>query len=297
MAGNPETLSLLNGRFYVQELVSIHRKEWALLFQEELSLPDPFRRYLSSFQEAFLFSVHEPESLIRGLKRAGLKKTLWVPSLPDVRQGISLQTLQKKILKSAHIPWEETEKTIFLNSEDLRQARELLDTLNNQTGGVRPWWAIHPGSGSPHKNWPWERFLEVALAISNQKQIQPLFLFGPVEEEAPKEMVKAIEAQGFPILNRSALPILAGVLSHCVGYLGNDSGVSHLAAALGIPTVNLFGPTDPAYWSPEGGNVTILTSALPCAPCSPEAVKLCPEKECLLSLSVNMVLDRILAVV
>ncbi len=297
MAGNPETLSLLKGRFYAQEVVSIHRKEWALLFQEELSLPDPFRRYLSSFQEAFLFSVREPEILIRGLKRAGLKKTLWIPSLPDLSQGISLQTLQKKILKSAHIPWEETEKTIFLNSEDLRQARELLDTLNNQTGGVRPWWAIHPGSGSPHKNWPWERFLEVALAISNQKQIQPLFLFGPVEEEAPKEMVKAIEAQGFPILNRSALPILAGVLSHCVGYLGNDSGVSHLAAALGIPTVNLFGPTDPAYWSPEGGNVTILTSALPCAPCSPEAVKLCPEKECLLSLSVNMVLDRILAVV
>ncbi|MFH0789970.1 MAG: glycosyltransferase family 9 protein [Pseudomonadota bacterium] len=110
-------------------------------------------------------------------------------------------------------------------------------------------------------------------------------------------MVKAIEAQGFPILKKSALPILAGVLSHCVGYLGNDSGVSHLAAALGVPTVNLFGPTDPAYWAPQGKDVTILTAGLPCAPCSPEVVKLCPEKECLLSLSVNLVLDRILAVV
>jgi ADP-heptose:LPS heptosyltransferase len=294
MAGNPETLSLLLRRFYVQEVVSIHQKEWATLFQEELTLPDHFQRYLFSFQKAYLFSSRKPESLIRGLNQAGLNKTFWIPSQPDVQKGLSLQALQKIILASENIPWVETEKTLFPNFEDLQKAREHLDRLPFKGEDKGAWWAIHPGSGSPRKNWPWERFLEVARAISNRNQIQPFFLFGPVEEETTKEMAREIEAQGFPILRNIALPILAGVLGHCAGYLGNDSGVSHLAAALGVPTVILFGPTDPEVWAPKGKNVKIIRPVLFCAPCSLEAARICLEKECFHSLSVSQVLDTIL---
>lgn len=296
MVGNPETLSLLYRRFYVQNSVSMHRKVWATLFQEELITSDPFRRYLSSFQKAYLFSSREPEVLIRGLNRAGIKKTFWIPSFPDVQKGISLQALQKEILAFNNIPWVETGKTLFLNPEDLQKGRDYLERLPPGKG-KGSWWAIHPGSGSPRKNWPWERFLGVAQAISSRNRVQPFFLFGPVEEETPQEMVRGIEAQGFPILRNMALPVLAGVLSHCAGYLGNDSGVSHLAAALGVPTVILFGPTDPETWAPKGKQVKILRPDLPCAPCSLEAARSCPEKKCLLALSLNQVLDAIPPVV
>ncbi len=292
MAGNPETLSLLLHRFYAQEVVSIHQKEWALLFQEEIPIPDRFRRTLSSFQKAYLFSPGKPEILTQGLIRAGLKRVLWIPSFPDVRKDISLHSLQKEILKSENIPWVESGKIIFPAPEDLWKAEEYL-SRDLKSRGELPLWTIHPGSGSPHKNWPLERFLDVAQELLAGKKAQPIFILGPVEQETSPGMVKMIETRGFPILRNMTLPILAGVLSCCAGYIGNDSGVSHLAAALGLPGVVLFGPTDPALWSPPGKEVRILSSFLPCAPCIRETRQLCPIKECLTSLTVAQVLEAL----
>jgi ADP-heptose:LPS heptosyltransferase len=55
-----------------------------------------------------------------------------------------------------------------------------------------------------------------------------------------------------------ALPALAGLLAECRGYIGNDSGVTHLAGALGLPTIAVFGPTDPAVWAPPGMQVSVV---------------------------------------
>lgn len=293
MAGNPETLFLLKDRFYVQEVVSIHRREWAALLQEEANLPEPFKRFLASFERAYVFTKKKPEVLIRGMNRSGVKKTIWLPSLPDVGQPHSLTARQKEVLASEHIPWVETDKLLFPGSEDLQKGREYLARL----GGQGPWWAIHPGSGSPHKNWSWERFSETAQAISRLSGIKPFFILGPAEMEAFPELAEKISGLGFPVLTDAPLPILAGVLSHCAGYLGNDSGISHLAAALGLQVVVLFGPTDPKIWRPRGKKVTILQPDWPCAPCSLEAARTCPEKACWQSLLVGQVLDRILPLV
>lgn len=292
MAGNPETLSLLLHRFYAQEVVSIHQKEWSLLFQEEILIPDRFRSTLSSFQNAYLFSHSKPEILTRGLIRAGLKRVLWVPSFPDMRKDISLHRLQKEILKSENIPWVESGKIIFPAPEDLRKAEEYLDQ-SLQSEKELPLWAIHPGSGSPHKNWPLERFLDVARKLLAGKKVQPIFVLGPVEQETAPGTVKMIETRGFPILRNMTLPVLAGVLNHCAGYIGNDSGVSHLAAALGLPTVVLFGPTDPLLWGPKGEKVRILSSFLPCSPCAPETMRVCSHKECLSFLTARHVFEAI----
>ncbi len=292
MAGNPETLSLLHHRFYAQEVVSIHQKEWALLFQEEISIPDRFRRTLSSFQKAYLFSPGKPEILTQGLIRAGLKRVLWIPSFPDVRKNISLQSLQKEFLKSENIPWVESEEIIFPAREDLRKAEEYL-SRDLKLSGKLPLWAIHPGSGSSHKNWPLGRFLDVAQELLAGKKAQPIFILGPVEQETSPGTVKMIETRGFPILGNMTLPVLAGVLSCCAGYIGNDSGVSHLAAALGLPTVVLFGPTDPHFWGPKGEKVRILSASIPCSPCMEDIKRLCAEKICLTDLTVHQVLNTI----
>lgn len=289
MAGNMETLSLLQNRFYAQEIVSIHQKEWALLFQEEKDLPDSFRRSLSSFQKVYLFSAHQPELLIRGLKRAGLEKVVWIPSLPDVRNKAPLTTLQKGVLESENIPWKKTEKYIFPAREDIVEAGKLLRKYNKGEGS-HPLWAIHPGSGSPHKNWPVERFIETAELLRDRGRVQPIFLLGPVEQERGL-ILDGIQARGRLVIKGLPLPLLAGVLSLCAGYLGNDSGVSHLAAALGLPAVVLFGPTDPAFWSPRGTAVRILNPALLCAPCDRETMQSCPTKACLKDLDVPRVLE------
>ena len=117
--------------------------------------------FLSSFPKAYVFSAHRPEIWIRGLNRAGVKKIGWIPSFPDIQQGFKLQSLQRKILDSENIPWLAPEKTVFPITEDLQKARAYL-FKHLRLEEARPLWAIHPGSGSPHKNWPLARFLETA---------------------------------------------------------------------------------------------------------------------------------------
>jgi ADP-heptose:LPS heptosyltransferase len=292
MAGNLDTLSLLHYRFYARGIVSIHQKEWAWLFQEENAIPGQFQTYLSSFQKAFLLSAHQPEMLIRGLSRAGLENVVWIPSLPDIKQGTALRARQKEILESENIPWIESDKYIFPSQEDLVEARNYL-SQHLKIKEDHPLWAIHPGSGSPHKNWPLQRFLETARNLRDRNQFQPIFLVGPVEKETDSVSISAIQNQGFPIVRDLSLPVLAGLLSYCHGYLGNDSGISHLAAAIGIPTVVLFGPTNPVYWSPQGPAIRIISTFCSCAPCDRETMRLCSSKECLISLNVQQVLEAI----
>lgn len=115
--------------------------------------------------------------------------------------------------------------------------------------------AIHPGSGSTRKNWPPERFGHVAEAIGAGRPW--LLVEGPADEPAVRALAGvggAVLAKGLP------LRVLGALLSQAGVYLGNDSGVSHLAAAWGAPTVALFGPTDPALWSPIGPRVTVARS-------------------------------------
>ncbi len=292
MAGNLETLSLLHNRFYAQEIISIHQKEWAWLYQEDGEVPQGFRENLSSFETTYIFSVHYPELLIRGLTRTGVKKICYLPSFPDIQRGISLQTLQREILQSENIPWRVPEKALFPIPEDLEKARDYLQkNLSLEEG--RPLWAIHPGSGSPHKNWPMDRFLETAKKLIIQNQVQPIFLVGPVEQEKDSNLLSVFQTQGFPVVRNLSLPVLSGVLSYCCGYLGNDSGISHLAAALGIPSVVIFGPTDPSFWSPQGTSVCIVSPVCSCAPCDHETMDHCHTKECLTSLGIGKVLEVI----
>jgi heptosyltransferase-2 len=116
--------------------------------------------------------------------------------------------------------------------------------------------ALHPGSGGRAKCWPAERFVEVANRLG-----RPLLLVeGPADEEACRVVrsglspaVAVTEAQDL------AIPELAALLQRCERYIGNDSGVTHLAAALGLPTVAVFGPTDPAVWAPLGPRVEVVS--------------------------------------
>lgn len=88
-----------------------------------------------------------------------------------------------------------------------------------------------------------------------------VFVVGEADEEIARKL-KALDPQP-PMLTGCSLVELAGFLSVCEAYVGNDSGVTHLAAALGIPVVALYGPTDPETWGARGPRVTILRSEEP----------------------------------
>ena len=102
---------------------------------------------------------------------------------------------------------------------------------------------IQPFSGSPRKNWPLEKFRGLARQL---ERIMPVrWCAGP--EDPPIEDAVHIEN----------LYELACWLAAARLYIGNDSGISHLAAAVGTPSLVLFGPTNPAVWAPRGHHVRV----------------------------------------
>lgn len=114
--------------------------------------------------------------------------------------------------------------------------------------------ALHPGSGSLGKNWPAEAFAAAAQALTPGR---PWLLV-----EGPADQVAAAALRSPNSVSARALPprVLGAILAQAGLFLGNDSGVSHLAAAWGAPTLALFGPTDPAVWGPVGPRVATLRS-------------------------------------
>jgi hypothetical protein len=111
---------------------------------------------------------------------------------------------------------------------------------------------VHPGSGSPRKNWPPERFAAVIRALPRVRLI-----VGEADVEAAQAVEHAL-GRALPRLHCPPLSELAARLAGCRAYLGNDSGVSHLAGLSGARTVVLFGPTPADVWRPLGARVTTV---------------------------------------
>lgn len=108
---------------------------------------------------------------------------------------------------------------------------------------------IHPFSGSRRKNWPLDRFRELCRRL----KMPVVWCAGPEEQ-----LEGAVRFDD--------LYTLACRIAQASVYIGNDSGISHLAAAVGTPTVALFGPTDPCIWAPRGTHIEIVRTAVPGEP-------------------------------
>jgi ADP-heptose:LPS heptosyltransferase len=116
--------------------------------------------------------------------------------------------------------------------------------------------AIHPGSGDLKKNWSPMGFSHVAN-LARQEGLEALVIEGEADEEPVSALLELLDNRP-PVLRIEDLQVVARILSQSTAYLGNDSGISHLAAAAGAPTVSLFGPTDPRTWAPQGQTVRVL---------------------------------------
>lgn len=135
---------------------------------------------------------------------------------------------------------------------------------------------LHPGAGSIRKRWPILNFLEIE-AMLKAKGMNPEFILGPAEED----LAAALPGSGRTVHILSDLTDLARLLNSAGGYIGNDSGATHLAAFLGVPTVAIFGPSDPQRWAPVGRAVETVRPDLECRPCFEIETGNCENPNCL----------------
>jgi heptosyltransferase-2 len=116
---------------------------------------------------------------------------------------------------------------------------------------------LHPGSGGAHKLWPLAGW-QAVLAWAAQQSVSCLVISGPAEAERVPTLLQDPSLPPWPCVRQMPLPQVAALLARCQMVLGHDSGVTHLAAAVGTTTLALFGPTDPCMWGPRSQRACVL---------------------------------------
>ena len=227
---------------YASATRSIEYGPLASFFTRDGDLPAELVEYFAGFQQIVSYLFDPDEIFARNLWRAGVRNLIaGSPKITD--QEHATRQLARPLERLAL--YLEDPAAWILPNEPRTINRNLI--------------AIHPGSGSESKNWPGSRFLELARWLLEQDEDRRLMLIGG---EADHERLTILKA-GLPnerLESRQNLPLvtLALELRNCALFLGHDSGISHLAAALGVPSLLLYGPTDPAVWAPRNRGVRIL---------------------------------------
>ena len=123
--------------------------------------------------------------------------------------------------------------------------------------------AIHPGSGGEHKNWLPERWRDLGRwLLERPEPVRLLLVAGEADGKIAADLRAAWEPLAGPgrllVAENLPLPQVSALLERARLFVGHDSGISHLAAAVGAPCVLLFGPTDPDVWAPPYPFVRVL---------------------------------------
>jgi len=138
--------------------------------------------------------------------------------------------------------------------------RLTLSQKRTQSGPSSNCMAIHPGSGSEKKNWAIENWIELARQLLDSS-VAPLLIVGGEAELAKIEKLKsALPQQRVELALNLPLPALAERIASCSLFIGHDSGITHLAAAGGVPVIALWGESSDVIWKPLGAQVTLVRS-------------------------------------
>ncbi|MBN2309174.1 MAG: glycosyltransferase family 9 protein [Candidatus Hydrogenedentes bacterium] len=237
LLGRPERLALAVAAGIAESAYPLEQ----VGFDSALSSPSPaLRTFLRRFERAVVWMKDDDGVICGNLRECGVRDAAAFPGIPPADWAEHASRYYASCLGCGATPSFRLELAPASPGHDV---------------------VIHPGSGGHRKNWPVEHFAAVASALERQGR-HTTWCVGPAEDgmHVPS---------GASVLEGRSLIDLAHELASARLYIGNDSGITHLAAAAGCPTVAVFGPTDPRVWAPLGGPVTVV-SASPWPP--PEAV-------------------------
>ncbi len=237
----PQFGSLARDAHLADSFRSIEYGPLAGFFARGATQDPQLRAHLASFDLVISY-LFDPDGIFsESLQSAGVKNLVIGPHKPG--PGSHAIDQLTKPLATLGIPT--VERAVFLDLELQPCATPLL--------------ALHPGSGSLSKNWPsahWKTLTELLLAEFHDLHI---VIVGGEADRLALDALQPLKAhQRVEFLENLPLGALAKRLGTAHAYLGHDSGISHLAATLGIPSLLIFGPTSPALWAPPHPRVEIL---------------------------------------
>lgn len=267
--GHTEYVGFLPGRSRIDGVRSIDALDLHRLFVEpgalELKDGDPLIGAFSDYAWIVTF-LGEPEShfeqnliFTANCSHSTEVITLSMKPQQDRSEHVADYYIRQFVERSgvfAKPPKRQGDNRLIRTSQaDVDAGRKLLAEAG--VGSGRNLVVIQPGSGGQEKCWYIGNFLTVAAGFAS-KGFEVVFLLGPAEREGfSNEMMNQINSVA-PCLTDLSLTAVLGLLSCAHGFVGNDSGIAHLAGALGVKTAVVFGPTDPTRYKPVGPAVTAL---------------------------------------
>ncbi len=225
---------------------SLEHRTMAMLFARQGAVDPALQDYLRSFTLIISY-LYDPDGHFRGsLERIGVKTLLDCPHRVVPGEGHASVQLAKPLERLAMFLEDEPDwrRPFFLGEEKTFPPSRLV---------------IHLGSGSVKKNWPLENWQELTSQIHQHlPHLQFIIVTGEAEEA--RGLVAGDPLLPVPYEHWHGLPLveLSRRLAGCDLYLGHDTGISHLASACGLPSLLLFGPTDPEIWAPPQRSVQVV---------------------------------------
>jgi heptosyltransferase III len=246
--GYPHITALAEKRFYADAIRSIEDGPLAAFFAKNAVLAPDLTTYFGGFDLVVSY-LFDPDGIFEAnLKRCGINRFITGPAKLAHHEHAAQQLARP--LEQIGLRLENRSARIYPSEADRHFARSFLPCA------TQPFIAFHPGSGSKTKNWPIENWRELGEHLfSRDRGI--VVVSGEADEERVRILESAWRKQRVQFAKHLPLPRLAALLENSV-FVGHDSGISHLAAAVKAHCVLLFGLTDPAIWAPIGKKVTVL---------------------------------------
>jgi len=194
----------------------------------------------------------------------------------ELLAGLGLKTLPPEI-------------KITVSAEEKERARERLASLGADL--KKPLVIINPGAAyGPAKRWPAPRFAALARLLQERKNADIAITGTPGDTAPAEEVVSALDNAPINLVGKTTLPELLGIISQASAFVSNDTGPAHLANALRVPVVAIFGPTDPHITAPFHQPSTVIKKEnIPCWPCF---YRKCPfDHRCLIQISAEDVFE------
>jgi len=274
LMGYPERIQIFKDFGYVDEIKSFDQPGISSFFVKDEILPERLVEYFSSFDTIFAFLKDEKGIFNHNLQRCRARKS-YVFS-PYLDENIHILDYYKSLCRSLGLKNSNWLKSQFLAPSTSPSPLEGEGTDEGRTVAIHPvkkFYGVHPGAGSKKKCWPAENFVEIIDWLEEKYQLKTLLIYGPAEEKIVQKVLDLLKKASPKVVRDISLTDLAFLLNKCLFYLGNDSGISHLSAFTGIPTISLFGSDEYQKWAPCGENVYIYAEPEGIEKISPSLIK------------------------
>ncbi|HOV86370.1 MAG TPA: glycosyltransferase family 9 protein [Syntrophobacteraceae bacterium] len=247
--------SLLAAKPYLGAVHSRDDPALTPFYHEQLWMDAPVPGTLAQAHVIFVFGQSNSRVLARRLAARCGVPVHWIQSFPDPH---ARRHVGRFLAEQLHLLGWRCCTGIPRIDPDGEERRQVRRWLERWTGDAEAQpLVIHPGSGGMKKVWPLKRWWSLVDWLLQRKVGPVVVILGPADDPL-KTFARATRSRGCLLAEDLSLSRLAAFLAEARLYCGNDSGASHLAAAVGTPSVVVFGPTDPEVWAPRGPHVHVV---------------------------------------